>query len=86
MLVEGGACADVYGVVNSRYSNVCTFDTLTIVAWDAGSGTIYDTCTQLVHILEPFLTPLLTLRSAGILVAALLLAGYAILRRVRRSA
>lgn len=52
--IEGGSCEDVYGVVNARMSPACTFDTLTIVAWDAATGAVYDTCVQTLHVLEPF--------------------------------
>ncbi len=50
--VDGGECEDVYGIVDASAGNVCDFDTLTIIAWDTETATAYDTCVQIVHLIE----------------------------------
>ena len=50
--IIGGECGKVYAIVNAQNAAVCDMDTLTIIAWDQASGTVYDTCVQLVHLLE----------------------------------
>lgn len=50
--IPGGDCEDVYAIVNASVAAVCTFDTLTIIAWDQASGTVYDTCVQIIHVLD----------------------------------
>jgi hypothetical protein len=80
--VDGGACKDVYGVINAGASLSCTYDTLTIVVWSADAPVVYDTCVQVVHVVEnccgvPVFTPV----GAAILVIALVLVAAAFLRR-----
>lgn len=78
--VVGGACGDVYGIVDAGSATVCTFDELTIIAWDA-SGTVYDTCVQEVHVVEPVPVPLFTAPVVTILVLAMILAAAVIMKR-----
>lgn len=50
--LSGGECDDVYAVMDGTAGTSCDFDTLTIIAWDQATGTVYDTCVQLVHLIE----------------------------------
>jgi hypothetical protein len=77
----GGECDDVYGIVDAGAADVCDLDTLTIIAWDAATGTVYDTCVQLVHVVEPVPVPLFTTPVVTILVLAMILAAAVIMRR-----
>lgn len=79
--VAGGTCDDVYGVINAGLAEVCTYDTLTIIAWDAATGTVYDTCVQAIHIIEPIPVPLFTAPVVTILVLAMILAAAVIMKR-----
>ncbi len=80
--IRGGECEDVYAVVNAGVTAVCTVDTLTIVAWDRSTGTMYDTCVQLVHVVEPTTyVPLLTAPVCAALVFIMILAAAVVLRR-----
>jgi hypothetical protein len=79
--IEGGECGDVYGVVDAGDADVCDMATLTIIAWDALTGTVYDTCVQLVHVVEPVPVPLFTTPVVTILVLAMILAAAVIMRR-----
>ncbi|MCU0639683.1 MAG: hypothetical protein MUF59_07430, partial [Candidatus Krumholzibacteria bacterium] len=79
--VLGGLCADVYGIVDAGDANVCDYDTLTIIAWDAATGTVYDTCVQVVHVVEPVPVPLFSLPAVIALVAAMVLAAAVIMRK-----
>ena len=79
--VVGGACDFVYGIVDAGSAAVCTFDTLTIIVWDAGVGSIYDTCVQAIHVVEPVPVPLFTAPVVTILVLAMILAAAVIMKR-----
>ena len=79
--VVGGTCADVYGIVDAGLAEVCTFDTLTIIAWDAATGSVYDTCVQAIHVVEPVPVPLFTAPVVTILVLAMILAAAVIMKR-----
>jgi hypothetical protein len=78
--VGGGDCKDVYGVVDAGTAVPCTYDTLTIIAWDE-EGTLYDTCVQAIHIVEPIPVPLFTAPVVTILVLAMILAAAVIMKR-----
>ena len=78
--VVGGTCGDVYGIVDAGAGVVCTYDTLTIVAWDL-SGSVYDTCVQAIHVVEPVPVPLFTAPVVTILVLAMILAAAVIMKR-----
>jgi hypothetical protein len=54
IVVGGGECENVYAAVDADSADVHDTDTLTIIAWDAGTGTVYDTCVQLAMVLEDF--------------------------------
>jgi hypothetical protein len=82
--VPGGECANVYGVIDAGLATPCDYDTLTIIAWTAGlpdSETIYDTCVQLVHIVEPVPVPLFTTPVVTILVLSMILAAAVLMKR-----
>jgi len=78
--VVGGECGNVYGIVDAGEGIVCTFDELTIIAWDE-SGSVYDTCVQLIHVVEPVPVPLFTAPVVTILVLAMILAAAVIMKR-----
>jgi hypothetical protein len=79
--VPGGECEDVYGVVDAGDAEVCDLDTLTIIAWDQLTGTVYDTCVQIVHVVAPVPVPLFTTPVVTVLVLAMILAAAVFLRR-----
>lgn len=79
--VGPGQCVDVYGLIDAGLAEVCTFDTLTILAWDVATGTVYDTCVQLIHVIEPVPVPLFTAPVVTILVLAMILAAAVIMKR-----
>lgn len=78
--VVGGTCGDVYGIVDAGTGVVCTYDELTIIAWDE-TGSVYDTCVQLIHVVEPVPVPLFTAPVVTILVLAMILAAAVIMKR-----
>lgn len=79
--VPGGECEDVYGVIDAGLAEICDLDTLTIIAWDALTGTVYDTCVQLIHVVEPIPVPLFSTPVITILVLAMILSAAVIMRR-----
>jgi len=80
VMVPGGECRDVYGVLNAGTTPICTHDTLTIIVW-TGSPAVYDTCVQRVHVIAPLTVPLFTAPVVTILVLALILAAAVFMRR-----
>jgi hypothetical protein len=50
--IPGGDCEEVYAIVNASGVPVNTVDTVTIVAWDQATGSVYDTCVQLVEVID----------------------------------
>jgi hypothetical protein len=81
LAIGGGLCGDVYGIVDAGEAEVCDYDTLTIIAWDDATGLVYDTCVQIVHIVEPVPVPLFTTPVVTILVLAMILAAAVIMKR-----
>jgi hypothetical protein len=79
--VVGGTCVDVYGIIDAGLADVCDYDTLTIVAWDDATGSVYDTCVQVIHVVEPVPVPLFTTPVVTILVLAMILAAAVIMKR-----
>jgi hypothetical protein len=79
--VPGGECGDVYAVIDAGLADVCDLDTLTIVAWDAATGTVYDTCVQIVHVIAPIPVPLFSTPVVTILVLAMILSAAVFMRR-----
>jgi hypothetical protein len=79
--VPGGECEDVYGIVDAGLSEVCDLDTLVIIAWDALTGTVYDTCVQIVHVVTPVPVPLFTTPVVTVLVLAMILAAAVFMRK-----
>jgi C1A family cysteine protease len=80
--VVGGTCGDVYGIVDAGTGVICTYDTLTIIAWDAASGTVYDTCVQAIHVIEPVPVPVFSAPVVTLLVLAMLAAAAIVMKRV----
>jgi len=78
--VPGGECQDVYGVIDAGEANVCDYDELTIVVWRQ-DGSVYDTCVQEIHVVEPVPVPLFTTPVVTILVLAMILAAAVIMKR-----
>jgi hypothetical protein len=81
--VAAGGCEDVYGVIDAGTALVCDYATLTIIAWfdDPDQGLVYDTCVQIIHVVEPQEVPLFTVPVVTILVLALILAAAVFMRR-----
>jgi len=82
--VAGGECGDVYGIINAGSSIACTYDTLTIIVWTTAAPIIYDTCVQVIHVIEPTPVPLMSPLVIAILVLALILIASIFLRRRMR--
>jgi hypothetical protein len=78
--VDGGACKDVYGVIDAGTALACDYDTLTIIVWTP-EPVLYDTCVQVIHVIEPEPVPLFTVPVVTILVLALILAAAVFMRR-----
>jgi hypothetical protein len=78
--IPGGECEDVYGVVDASGASIDDKAELEIIAWDL-TGAVYDTCVQLVHVIEPVPVPLFTTPVVTILVLAMILAAAVIMRR-----
>jgi hypothetical protein len=81
LTVVGGTCDNVYAIVDAGASSVCDLDTLTILTWDQATGLTYDTCVQLIHVVEPVQVPLFTAPVVTILVLAMILAAAVIMRK-----
>jgi hypothetical protein len=80
-VISGGQCEDVYGILDAHATASCTYDTLTIVAWTVVLPAFYDTCVQVIHVVEPQQVPLFTVPVVTILVLALILAAAVFMRR-----
>jgi len=78
--VDGGECKDVYGIIDAGTATACDYDTLTIIVWTP-APVVYDTCVQVIHVIEPEEVPLFTVPVVTILVLALILAGAVFMRR-----
>jgi hypothetical protein len=78
--IPGGECKEVYGIIDAGTAPLCTYDTLTIIAW-AGSPAVYDTCVQRLHVITPVSVPLFTAPVVAILVLALILVAVIFMRR-----
>jgi C1A family cysteine protease len=83
--VPGGECKDLYGVVNAGTAVACAYDTLRIIVWTTGDPALYDTCVQVVHVVEPQSVPLFTPPVAAILVLALVAIAAIFMRRRMKS-
>jgi len=79
--VLNGQCTDVYGIINAGSGVICTYDTLTIIAWTCAATPLYDTCVQIIHVIEARTVPLFTVPVVTILVLALILAAAVFIRR-----
>lgn len=79
--ILGGECDDIYAIVDAGTANVGDIASLEIVAWDDLTGTVYDTCVQLVEVVTPVPVPLFTTPVVTVLVLAMILAAAVIMRR-----
>jgi hypothetical protein len=79
--ILGGECGDIYAIVDAGAANEGDKAELEIIAWDDLTGTVYDTCVQIVEIIEPIPVPLFTTPVVTVLVLAMILAAAVILRR-----
>jgi hypothetical protein len=77
----GGECNTIYAILNAGASNIGDQDPLTIIAWDNATGTVYDTCVQIVEVIAPVDVPLFTAPVVTILVLAMILAAAVIMRK-----
>jgi hypothetical protein len=78
--VAGGDCEHFYCTIDASSAPPCTYDTLTIIAWDTLAGTEYDTSVQIVHVIEPLAVPLLTSHVIPLLVLTLLLTSIVMIK------
>jgi hypothetical protein len=78
--IPGGECDDAYGIIDAGAAAICDLDTLTIIAWDA-TGAVYDTCVQIIHVVEPIPVPLFSTPVITILVLAMILSAAVFMRR-----
>ena len=79
--IPGGECSRIYGVVDAGLAEICDYDNLTIIAWSVAAPIVYDTCVQLIHIVEAEPVPLFTAPVVTILVLAMILAAAVFMRR-----
>jgi hypothetical protein len=79
--VAGGECEEVFGIVDATFSNECDMDTLTIVAWDSETGTVYDTCVQIIHVVFPLPVSLFTAPVVAVLVLVIMLTSAVIMKK-----
>ncbi|HSG29633.1 MAG TPA: hypothetical protein VLA34_14220, partial [Candidatus Krumholzibacterium sp.] len=79
--VPGGSCQDVYGIIDAGTAAVCDYDTLTIIAWDASTGTVYDTCVQVIHVVEPVPVDLFSTTVIVLLTVAMIIAAAIVLKK-----
>lgn len=78
--VGAGEIVYIYTIMDASAAFACDYDTLTIIAWNSAAGD-YDTCVQIVHIIEPAAVPLFTAPVVTIMVLAMILAAAVIMRR-----
>jgi hypothetical protein len=82
IFVPSGGCKDIYGIIDASAATICDWDTLTILSWwTPESEALYDTCVQVIHVIEPQSVPLFTVPVVTILVLALILAAAVFMRR-----
>lgn len=82
IIVAGDDREPVYLPINAGLANICDYDELTIIAWRFFDSVMYyDTCVQLIHVIEPRAVPLFTVPVVTILVLALILAAAVFMRR-----
>jgi len=79
--VAGGECAEVYAVLDASLSEVCDFDSITLIAWDRDTGASRDTGITLVHVIPVMPVPLFSPSLVPILAAAVLATGAFFLAR-----
>ena len=68
LYLPGGECGDVLALIDASEAEMSDMDTLTIIAWTMEAPVQYDTCVQLVMVIEPEFVPLFSATSFFILV------------------
>jgi len=81
VLVPGGECEQVYWIGDAGATPPCTLEELTIIVWTTAPPIVYDTCVQLVHVIERKSVPLFTAPVVTILVLAMILSAAVFMRR-----
>jgi hypothetical protein len=81
VVVDGGECEPVYWVGDAGATPPCTYEELTIIVWSTTPPLAYDTCVQLVHVIERKSVPLFTAPVVTILVLAMILTAAVFMRR-----
>jgi C1A family cysteine protease len=80
--VAGGECGVAYASVDATEAFACDYDTLTIIAWTGTApDEVYDTCVQVIHVIEPLPVPLLSARVIVLLGLIMIIASAIFLRR-----
>jgi hypothetical protein len=79
--ILGGECENVYAVVDAGVAEVCDMAELTIIAWDAATGTVYDTCVQVIHCVPIMPVPLTTPAAIVIITAAVITTAFFMMRK-----
>jgi hypothetical protein len=79
--VAGGECGQVFWIANAGATPACTEEELTIIAWAITGPVAYDTCVQIVHVVERKAVPLFTAPVVTILVLAMILTAAVFMRR-----
>ena len=82
--VAGGECETVYGIIDAGSASICDYDTLTIIAWTLEEPADYDTCVQVVHVVEPLPVPVFNTVVVVMLVVALITVTYLVTKRKAR--
>jgi hypothetical protein len=79
--VDGGECEQVFWVGDAGAVPPCTYEELTIIVWTLTEPVVYDTCVQIVHVIESKSVPLFTAPVVTILVLAMILSAAVFMRR-----
>jgi C1A family cysteine protease len=80
--MPGGDCGNVYGQIDASGASLDDTDTLTIIAWTGtGEDLAYDTCVQVIVVVEPVPVPLLSTVTLALLGLAAVTAAAFYLRR-----
>jgi len=75
----------IYNITsNAGSADICDYDTLTIIAWSVNEPVVYDTCVQIVHVVEPLPVPLFTNTMIIVVVVSLILISAVFIRRRAR--
>ena len=79
--VPGGGCEDIYGVIDAGAAYEYDKAAFVIVAWDQLTGSVYDTCVQIVEVREPKPVPIFTLPVVTVMILAMIVASAVIMKK-----